>query len=64
MSNHDNPRRKEKKRTENGPRRESKNPGKGSNSTNVARARKSWKKLKSRKDRRTKTHGHKGGNNA
>lgn len=62
MSNHDNPRREEKKRTETGPRWESKNPGKGSNSTNVARARKSWKKLKSREDRRTTMHKHKKGN--
>lgn len=52
MSNHDNPRRGEKKRTENGPRYESHNPGKGCNSTHVAKARRGWKKILRRKLKR------------
>lgn len=55
MSNHDNKRRDEEKRTENGPRWESNNPGKGSNSTHVARSRKKWKKRARRKERREGT---------
>ena len=53
MSNHRNHRRNEEARTENGPRRESANPGKGCNSTHVARARKAWKAIKNRTFRRT-----------
>ena len=52
MSNHDNARRGEKKRTEHGPRWESHNPGKGCNSTHVARAHRGWKKILSRKLKR------------
>lgn len=52
MSNHNNPRRGETKRTETGPRWENPNPGKGSNSTHVARSRKKWKRIISRKKRR------------
>jgi len=42
-----------KKRTENGPRWESSNPGSGSNSTHVARSRKWWKNFSRRTERRT-----------
>lgn len=52
MSNHTNARRDERKRTENGPRWESKNPGAGCNSTHVARARTKRKRLQTRKERR------------
>jgi len=52
MSNHTNYRRKGKKRTENGPRYEHSNPGKGCNSTHVARARRAWKVLGRRSKRR------------
>lgn len=52
MSNHDNPRRGDKKRTEHGPRYESTNPGKGCNSTHVAKGRKKWKTLLTRRKRR------------
>jgi len=45
------------KRTENGPRWESHNPGKGCNSTHVARARKAWKRLKNRVTRRKSKQG-------
>ena len=53
MSNHRNYRRGENRRTENGPRWESMNPGAGCNSTHVARARKAWKRLNNRRERRT-----------
>lgn len=53
MSNRTNYRRSEERRTENGPRRESRNPGKGCNSTHVARARSAWKRLLTRAWRRT-----------
>ncbi len=53
MSNHDNPRRGDAKRTENGPRWESRNPGAGCNSTHVAKSRASWKKVVTRSVRRT-----------
>lgn len=53
MSNHPNHRRSEGRRTENGPRHESKNPGAGCNSTHVARARAAWKRLLTRIKRRT-----------
>ncbi len=43
MSNHRNYRRDEHARTEHGPAWESHNPGKGCNSTHVARGRKKWK---------------------
>lgn len=52
MSNHDNHRRGEKKRTEHGPRWENPNPGKGCNTTHVARSRAKWKKLQHRSLRR------------
>lgn len=42
-----------RKRTENGPRYESANPGKGCNSTHVARSRRAWKRIKNRSLRRT-----------
>lgn len=53
MSNHRNHKRNEQAHTENGPRWESANPGKGCNSTHVARARCAWKKIKNRTLRRT-----------
>ena len=53
MSNRTNYRRGEARRTENGPRYESKNPGAGSNSTHVARARRKWKRSRARAERRT-----------
>lgn len=43
MSNHTNARRGDQRRTEHGPRWENPNPGKGSNATHVARARRKWK---------------------
>lgn len=54
-----------KKRTETGPRWESKNPGEGCNSTHVARSRKKWKRRAARSERRTgnvssKVHGRHG----
>ena len=59
MSNHDNSRRVEKKRTENGPRFESQNPGDGCNSTHVARSRKKWKRIGARSERRNGQTTHK-----
>ena len=53
MSNHTNHRRGEKARTEHGPAWESHNPGKGCNSTHVARSRRKWKRVKNRSIRRT-----------
>lgn len=53
MSNHDNYRRGEAKRTEHGPRYENPNPGKGSNATHVARSRQKWKRREARCQRRT-----------
>lgn len=52
MSNHPNARRGEARRTEHGPRWENRNPGKGSNSTHVARARRKWKRIEARRARR------------
>lgn len=52
MSNHDNARRGEHARTEHGPRWESKDPGAGCNSTHVARSRRKWKRVLTRRDRR------------
>ena len=52
MSNHNNYRRDEQRRTENGPRHESQNPGAGCNSTHVARSRAKWKRRARRKIRR------------
>lgn len=52
MSNKRNPRRQGSKRTETGPRYESHNPGKGCNSTHVARARAKWKRITARAERR------------
>lgn len=53
MSNRTNPRRKKTKRTETGPRFENANPGAGCNATHVARARKKWKRVAARSERRT-----------
>lgn len=53
MSNHPNHRRAEGRRTETGPSYESKNPGKGSNSTHVAKSRRKWKRRAARSERRT-----------
>lgn len=50
MSNHDNHRRDEQKRTEHGPRWEKSNP---SGQRGVARGRKRWKDLNTRRERRT-----------
>jgi len=52
MSNHRNHRRNEQARTEHGPAWESHNPGKGCNSTHVARSRAKWKRIKNRSIRR------------
>ena len=52
MSNRPNHRRGEERRTEHGPRWESKNPGAGCNSTHVARARREWKRIRARAERR------------
>ena len=52
MSNRTNHRRDEERRSEHGPRYEAKDPGKGCNSTHVARGRRKWKTLTRRKDRR------------
>lgn len=52
MSNRVNHRRAERRRTEHGPRWENPNPGKGSNSTHVARARSAWKRIGVRTERR------------
>jgi hypothetical protein len=49
MSNHDNHRREDVKRTENGPRW--KTTGNYPNPPQVARARRSWKRLLARKER-------------
>lgn len=53
MSNHTNHRRGDRARTEHGPRWEHANPGKGCNSTHVARARKGWRRIRARAERRT-----------
>jgi hypothetical protein len=53
MSNRTNPRRKGAKRTEHGPRWEDADPGAGSNATHVARARRKWKRVANRTERRT-----------
>lgn len=53
MSNHDNHRLGEKKRSEHGPRYESHDPGAGCNSTHVARGRKKYKQRKTRAVRRS-----------
>jgi hypothetical protein len=52
MSNHTNHRRGETYRSEHGPRWENQDPGAGCNSTYVARARKKWKTMKRRVERR------------
>lgn len=51
MSNHDNHRRGDKKRTEHGPRWE----GGGSDNSAVARTRKAWRTIGRRQQRRTGT---------
>ena len=56
MSNHDNHRRNEEKRTEHGPSYENANPGAGCNSTHVAKSRRDWKKMYARAVRRTGEH--------
>jgi len=53
MSNRNNPRTGDEKRTEHGPRWENSNPGAGCNSTHVARSRAKWKRRISRCERRT-----------
>jgi len=53
VSNHDNHRRGEKKRTEHGPTWEGSPPSSGCNSTHVARGRRWWKKFRVRAVRRT-----------
>ncbi len=60
MSNRRNHRRKgpkNEKRTENGPTWEGRNPGKGCNSTHVARARRWWQNHARRVLRRTGVYG-------
>jgi hypothetical protein len=52
MSNRNNPRRGDKRRTEHGPRWENPDPGKGCNSTHVAQGRKKWKRIAARSERR------------
>lgn len=52
MSNRTNHRRGNNRRSEHGPRWEHSDPGKGCNSTHVARARAAWKRLGSRASRR------------
>lgn len=52
MSNHANHRRGECRRTEHGPRYESKDPGRGCNATHVARGRRKWLKHLIRMKRR------------
>jgi hypothetical protein len=51
MSNHDNHRRCEGKRTETGPRYENPDPGAGCNATHVARGRRKWKRITAQEDR-------------
>lgn len=53
MSNHKNHRRGEDRRSETGPRYESHDPGKGCNSTHVARSRSKWNRRFHRAQRRT-----------
>lgn len=53
MSNHDNHRRGESRRTEHGPRWEDKDPGTGRNTTHIARSRAKWKRREARSVRRT-----------
>lgn len=53
MTNRNNARRDDKRRTEHGPRWENPDPGKGCNATHVARARAKWKRINARKARRT-----------
>lgn len=57
MSNHDNHRRGEQKRTEHGVAYENGNPGKGCNSTHVARAHSWWGKYRNRALRRNGNSG-------
>ena len=52
VSNRNNPKRDEARRTEHGPRWEAKDPGKGCNSTHVARSRTKWKRRRRRLVRR------------
>jgi hypothetical protein len=52
MSNHDNARRGDVRRSEHGPRYENGDPGKGCNSTHVARGRRAYKLLARRRERR------------
>lgn len=57
MSNQKNHRRGHDRIQENGPRYENGCPAKGCNSTHVARARRSWKELGRRRERRTGKEG-------
>lgn len=52
MSNHDNHHRAEERRSEHGPRWENHDPGRGCNSTHVARSRAKWKRRARRQERR------------
>ena len=54
MSNKDNHRRDEKYRSEHGPRWENGDPGAGCNSTHIARGRRDWKRIRSKKERRAR----------
>jgi len=57
MSQRINHRREGKRHQDNGPTYESRNPMAGCNSTHVARARRSWKKLGRRAERRAGSRG-------
>jgi len=59
MSNRINHRRGDQRRTENGPRWETGNPGAGCNSTHVAKARRKWRTIGRRAERRTGYTSHK-----
>jgi len=52
MTNRNNPRRGDRHRMEHGPRWENPDPGKGCNSTHVAKARRKWKQINRRAERR------------
>jgi hypothetical protein len=52
MTNRNNPKRGDKKRTEHGPRWENPDPGKGCNSTHVAKGRRKYKARIRRDERR------------
>lgn len=52
VTNRRNHRRDENRRMEHGPRWEHPDPGKGCNSTHVARSRRDWKRIEARRERR------------